>query len=146
MLTRSKIADEIKNGKYNNYLKRKSAVLFFPNTSIRTRVTFEKGIHLLGGQSILFPTKTLNKKEALTDVFGYLNNWADLIIVRHKNIDKIEEISAVSNVPVINAMTDTNHPCEIISDLYALSKIRKDFTKDKFLFCGTNGNIGYGAV
>lgn len=117
--------------------------MFFTNTSIRTRVTFEKGIYLLDGQTILFPTETLDKKEDLQDVFGYLNHWADLIIVRHKNINIIEKIARYSSVPVINAMTDVNHPCEILSDLYALSKIRRNFREDKFLFCGENGNIGY---
>lgn len=136
------IVDELQQGLHKDNLKGKTVVLFFPNSSIRTRVTFEKGIYLLGGHPILFPTETLDKKEALEDVCGYLNNWADLIIVRHKDIRVIEEIAKYSAVPVINAMTDVNHPCEIISDMYALSKIRKDFTKDGFLFCGKKGNIG----
>lgn len=137
------IADEISKGKYENLLKGKTVVMFFPNTSIRTRVTFEKGIYLLGGQTILFPTETLDKKEDLQDVFGYLNNWADLIIVRHKDIGVMEKIARYSSVPVINAMTDINHPCEILSDLYALFKIRANLKEDKFLFCGINGNIGH---
>lgn len=137
-----KIADEIEQRKYKEILKGKTIVLFFPNSSIRTRVTFEKGIHSLGGQAILFPTETLDKKENLKDVCGYLNNWADVIIVRHKDIKVIEKIAQYSTVPVINAMTDINHPCEVISDMYSLSKIRNDFIKDKFLFCGEKGNIG----
>jgi len=136
------IADEINVGRYDDFLKRKSVILFFPNTSIRTRVTFEKGIYLLGGQSILFPSETLDKKEDLRDVCGYLNNWADLIIVRYKDIQLIEKIAEFSRVPVINAMTDMNHPCEILSDLYSLSKIRNNFTNDRYLFCGKSGNIG----
>lgn len=136
------IADEINDGKYSSFLNGKSAVLFFPASSIRTRVTFEKGIHLLGGQPILFPTESLDKKEAIRDVCGYLNHWADILIVRHKDIHLIEMLAQYSKVPIINAMTDVNHPCEIISDLYALSKIRTDFTKDKYLFCGRSGNIG----
>lgn len=136
------IADEISKGKYDDLLKGKTAVMFFPNSSIRTRVTFEKGIYLLGGQSILFPTEALDKKEDLQDVIGYLNNWADLVIVRHKDFGVVEKIAGDSAAPVINAMTDVNHPCEMLSDLYALSKIRPDIKSDKFLFCGTNGNIG----
>ena len=136
------IVDEIQNGRFKNFLTEKSIVLFFPNTSLRTRVTFEKGIYLFGGQPILFPTETLDKKEKLEDVCGYLNNWADGIIVRHKNIDVVKELAQYSTIPVINAMTDWNHPCEIISDMYSLSKIRTDFTKDKYLFCGKSGNIG----
>lgn len=136
------IADKIQKGEFKNFLNGKSVVLFFPSSSLRTRVTFEKGIYLLGGQSILFPTETLDKKEKLEDVCGYLNNWADGIIVRHRNIDVVKKLAQYSTIPVINAMTDRNHPCEIISDMYSLSKIRVDFTKDKFLFCGKSGNIG----
>lgn len=80
------IAEEIQQGKFSHILQGKTVVMFFPNTSIRTRVTFEKGVYLLGGQTILFPTETLDKKEDLQDVFGYLNNWADLVIVRHKEM------------------------------------------------------------
>lgn len=136
------IADEIRQGKYKNILSGKSVILFFPNSSIRTRVSFEKGIFLLGGQTILFPTETLDKKEDLRDVCGYLNNWADMVIARHKDIAVLEKLGRFLTAPVINALTDINHPCEMISDMYALSKIRKDFTKDKYLFCGMTGNIG----
>ena len=69
------ITDEILEGHYQNLLQGKSVVLFFPESSIRTRVTFEKGIALLGGQPILFPSSALDKKEDLQDVIGYLNNW-----------------------------------------------------------------------
>lgn len=137
-----KIAEEIKNGKYTDFLKGKTVVMFFPNSSIRTRVTYEKGIYLLGGQSVLFPSDTLDKKENIKDVVGYLNNWADCIIVRHSNIELIEEMSKSSAVPIINAMTSVNHPCEILTDLYSLSKIRNDYLNAKYLFVGAKGNIG----
>lgn len=51
-------------------------------------------------------------------------------------------MSQYMKVPVINAMTDINHPCEMIADMYALSKIREDIRKDNYLFCGIDGNIG----
>lgn len=137
-----KLTDEVRQGKYQDFLKGKSAILFFPNSSIRTRVTFEKGIYLLGGQPILFSTENLDKKEDLRDVCGYLNHWADIVIARHKDIHLLEKMAEYLEVPVINAMTDVNHPCEMLTDMYALSKIRKDFTKDRFLFVGGKGNIG----
>lgn len=136
------MADEIGMGKYNGFFNGKSVILFFPATSIRTRVTFEKGIYLLGGQPIRFPSDTLDKKEELRDVFGYLNNWADMVIIRHKDIRLLEEAAKYAKVPVINAMTDQNHPCEILADLYSLSKIRENFIGDKYLFCGKCGNMG----
>ena len=134
--------EDVIEGKYADALKGKSVVLFFPSASIRTRVTFEKGIYLLGGQPILFPTETLDKKEDLRDVCGYLDNWADIIIARHKDIHVLEKLADYSKIPIINAMTDMNHPCEMLADMYALSQIREDFTKDKYLFCGKKGNIG----
>ena len=103
------ITDEILEGHYQNLLQGKSVVLFFPESSIRTRVTFEKGIALLGGQPILFPSSALDKKEDLRDVVGYLNSWADLLVVRHRNMAVLEKIAASASVPVINALTDKPH-------------------------------------
>lgn len=97
---------------------------------------------MLDGQAILFPSESLDKKEDLQDVIGYLNNWADAVIVRHSNIELLDRLAEYSQVPIINAMTSSNHPCEIISDMYSLSKIRDNFLTDNYLFCGTCGNIG----
>ena len=135
------IADSLQKGNYQNDLYNKTVVMFFPESSIRTRVTFEKGINLLGGQTILFPPETLEKKEDIKDVIGYLNNWADAIVVRHSNIDLLEKIAKYSKAPVINAMTDVNHPCEVLSDIYSFSKIRSGYLNDKYLFCGRKCNI-----
>lgn len=137
-----RIADDIQQGKYKNTFAGKTVVMFFPDSSIRTRVTFEKGVYLMGGQTVLFPPGSLDKKEDIRDVAGYLDNWADAIIVRHKDMKLLECMAEYSAAPVINAMTDTEHPCEILSDLYALSKIRDDITADKYLFVGADGNIG----
>ena len=79
------IADRLEKGEFRNFLSGKTVVMFFPESSIRTRVTFEKGVYLLGGQTILFPPGTLDKKEALVDVSGYLGNWADEQIYIHSN-------------------------------------------------------------
>lgn len=136
------IADELQSGKYKEFLKGKTVVMFFPDSSIRTRITFEKGIYLLGGQTILFPPSALDKKEKIEDVIGYLNNWTDGLIIRYKDISVIDEIARYAEFPVINAMTDVNHPCEMLADMYSLSKIRDDFTKDKYLFVGSRVNIG----
>jgi len=136
------LADEIKSGNHKNSLSGKSIVLFFPSSSIRTRVTFEKGIYLLSGQPILFPSDSLDKKELIEDVAGYLNNWADCIVIRHGDIDLIDRFSKHSKVPIINAMTKANHPCEVLSDLYAISKRRNDFMDLTYTFVGVNANIG----
>lgn len=123
-------------------LQGKTIVLFFPESSIRTRVTFEKGIQMLDGSTILFPPSALDKKEKMKDVIGYLENWVDAIVVRHSNFSLVEDMARCSKIPIINAMTSENHPCEIITDLYSLSKRYPDFLKKKFLFVGVKGNIG----
>ena len=134
-----KFADDVSQVKT---LEGKMVVLFFPESSIRTRVTFEKGIQELGGKTILFPPEALDKTEKLRDVIGYLENWVDAIVVRHGDVEVVKSMAKHAKIPVINAMTSENHPCEIIADLYALSKLHKDIEKKKFLFVGAKGNIG----
>lgn len=137
------LADKI-NADYGNTkpLKGKTIVLFFPESSIRTRVSFEKGIQMFGGNTILFPPTALDKREDIRDVIGYLENWADMVIVRHNDLSLLEYMAEHSHIPIVNAMTSVNHPCEILTDLYALSKKYTDFCQKEYLFIGEKGNIG----
>jgi ornithine carbamoyltransferase len=116
------------------------AVMFFPPTSLRTRTTFERGATLMGLQPIVFPDTTLDKPEALSDVAAYLDEWADVLVVRHHDLAVVEGLSAAHALPVVNAMTDRNHPCEVLSDLFALRQHR-DLEALRFLFVGADGNI-----
>lgn len=127
---------------YKGFLEGKTIVMFFPASSIRTRVSFEKGIYLLGGQSILFDPATLTKKEDIRDVCGYLQNWADAVVVRYPDISLLDTMANELDITVINALTDDNHPCEMMADLYALSKRRANYLQDEYLFVGADGNIG----
>ena len=137
------LADKIKEDEeMTRLLSGKTIVLFFPESSIRTRVSFEKGIQMMGGQTILFPRSSLDKKEDIKDVIGYLENWADMVIVRHSDLSLIEDMAKFSRIPIINAMTSENHPCEILTDLYSLSKKYADYTNMEYLFMGARGNIG----
>ena len=117
-----------------------SAVMFFPPTSLRTRVSFERGASLAGLQPIVLPSETLDKAELLEDVARYLESWADVLVVRHGDIAVLEQLAAASALPVVNAMTDVNHPCEVLSDLYAL-RGRRELRDQRFLFVGADGNI-----
>lgn len=138
-----RLADELTDGAGRiKPLEGKTVVLFFPQSSIRTRVTFEKGIQDLGGKTILFPPEALDKKEKLEDVMGYLENWVDAVVVRHSNIEVLKSMAEDTGLPVVNGMTSENHPCEILSDLYALSKRYQEIETKKFLFVGAKGNIG----
>ena len=72
----------------------------------------------------------MTKKEDIKDVIGYLENWADMVIVRHKDLSLIEYMAEYSHIPIINAMTAVNHPCEILTDLYSLSKKYVDYSEN----------------
>jgi len=137
------MADTLKKEpqRWTKLLDGRHFVLFFPETSLRTRVTFEKGITQLGGKISLFPPSTLDKKEALSDVIGYLENWVDGVIVRHSSQDKIEELAKLSNIPVINTMSATCHPCEILSDLYSFRALTPNYLELTYTFIGENANI-----
>ncbi|MBP1968523.1 ornithine carbamoyltransferase [Virgibacillus natechei] len=135
------LGDKLKSHNSGNNLNGKTFILFFPESSIRTRITFEKGIKDLGGECILFPPDTLDKREKLTDVIQYIENWADGVIVRHPDSSKIQELSRYTSIPIINAMTSDNHPCEILSDLYSISKIKEDYRDLVYTFVGGAGNI-----
>lgn len=135
------LADRLRGDKEQPLLAGKTFILFFPESSIRTRITFEKGIKNLGGECILFPPETLDKTEQLRDVVAYIANWADGIIVRHSNFAKIQQLCSHSNIPVINAMTSENHPCEILSDLYSIRNRRENYKELVYTFVGPAGNI-----
>ncbi|OBZ14420.1 ornithine carbamoyltransferase [Bacillus sp. FJAT-27264] len=135
------LTDQLRLEQPGDPLHGKTFALFFPETSLRTRITFEKGIYRLGGQSLLFPPETLDRPEALSDVIQYLQNWADGVIVRHASFSKLVELSAHASIPVINAMTADNHPCEILSDLYSIHTLRENYRDLVYTFVGPATNI-----
>jgi ornithine carbamoyltransferase len=140
-----RLADEIADAKHADALRGRSVVLFFPPTSLLTRTTFERAVYLLGGQPILFPSDTLDRSHkggTVRDAIGYLNNWSSAIAARYHDVGWFNSAINYAEVPIINAMTDDSHPCEILSDLYALSKLRGDWRSASYLFVGVNGNIG----
>ncbi len=137
------IADDLieNQEKYSKSLDGKHFVLFFPESSIRTRLTFEKGILTLGGTCSLFPPTALDKKEKTEDTVKYMTNWVDAIIVRHSNHEMVKEIAKHSSVPVINGMTSACHPCEILTDLYSLNKLYGNYKDLTYTFVGEDANI-----
>lgn len=118
-----------------------NAVMFFPPTSLRTRVAFEVGASRMGLHTVTFPPEALDKPEALKDVAGYLAQWVNIMVVRHSNIGVVESLAAANVLPVVNAMTSENHPCEVLADLFAISA-SADPLNLRYLFVGPDGNIG----
>lgn len=117
-----------------------AAAMFFPPSSLRTRFSFERGAFEMGIQSIVFPPETLDKDEDHSDIVRYLAQWADIAVIRHPKIDVLRGLAAPDVIPIVNAMTNDNHPCEVLSDLYALSLVA-DIARLRFLFIGGDGNI-----
>lgn len=68
------------------------------------------------------------------------HRWVDVLVVRHPDISVLDGLAGSNAIPVVNAMTSMNHPCEVLSDLYAISRTR-DPLRLRFLFVGTDGNI-----
>lgn len=116
------------------------AALFFTSTSVRTRLTFELGATRMGLAPVTFPPETLDKPEAPADVAAYLAQWADIVVVRHRDIGVLDALSVPDALPVVNAMTDVNHPCEVLSDLFTLARTADPFAL-RYLFVGADGNI-----
>ncbi|MGF7050617.1 ornithine carbamoyltransferase [Paenibacillus sp. DS2015] len=135
------MTDILKMKKHSKLLSEKTFVLFFPETSIRTRITFERGIKDLGGNCIVFPPESLDAREELQDRIQYLENWADGVVIRHSDYSKVLELSRYSSIPIINAMTTENHPCEVISDLYSIRSLKENYKDLVYTFVGPAGNI-----
>lgn len=135
------LAKDLKSHQSTGILNGKTFALFFPESSVRTRITFEKGVRDLGGNSILFPPQTLDKRETPRDVVQYIENWADGMVIRHPSFQKLQELSKYASIPIINAMTSYNHPCEILSDLFSISEEKRNYRDLVYTFVGGPGNI-----
>jgi ornithine carbamoyltransferase len=98
--------------------------VFFEKASTRTRVSFQVGIYQLGGNSIvLSPSETqLGRGEPVKDTARVLARYLDAIVVRTFQHAKIEEMASYADVPVVNALTDSSHPCQLLADLQTVAE------------------------
>ncbi len=139
------LADDLKRfqktGRPHRYLDGKTLTLLFEKPSLRTRLTFETGIFQLGGYSIFVETR-LGKRETVPDVARNLERWVDGVVARTFSHDHILELAANASVPVINALTDYLHPCQILADVQALREHKgKDLSSIKVAFVGDGNNV-----
>jgi ornithine carbamoyltransferase len=100
----------------------RTLAMLFQKPSLRTRVTFEAGMTQLGGHAVHLATSDvgLGTRESVTDVARNLDRWVDGIMVRTFGHAIAEEIAAAATIPVINALTDLEHPCQALADLFTL--------------------------
>jgi ornithine carbamoyltransferase len=105
-------------------LDRMSLGLVFEKASTRTRVSFQVGIHQLGGNSIMLsPAETqLGRGEPVKDTARVLSRYLDGLVVRTFQHAKLEEMASYASVPVVNALTDASHPCQVLADLLTIAE------------------------
>ena len=131
----------LKAGEIDWPLEGKTIAMIFEKPSLRTRLTFETGIFQLGGQA-LFVETTLGKRESVPDVARNLERWVDGIIARTYRHDHLIELAEHASVPVINALTELLHPCQILADAQALREHKgADFSSLKLAFVGDGNNV-----
>ena len=129
-------------GKSPPALKGRRVALMWGATGFRNRVAFELGIAELGGISVEVPGP-IDDREPLEDVARYLGNWFDAIVARTATHDQMLRLARSVRVPVINARTSFNHPCEILGDLAYIKERRGDLNGLRVAFIGEATNLGH---
>jgi ornithine carbamoyltransferase len=142
-----KLAQHLKakhrRGVVHPLLAHKSLAMIFEKPSLRTRVTFEAGMIQLGGHAIfLGPNEIqLGVRETPADCARSLSRWVDIITVRTFSQKTLEEIAQHASVPVINALTDESHPCQVLADCLTLIEHRGKLDGLKIVFVGDGNNM-----
>lgn len=138
------LADELKrklkSGETCQPLKGQTLAMIFEKPSLRTRLTFETGIFQLGGQGLFVETR-LGQRESVPDVARNLDRWVDGIMARTFSHDAVLQLAEYASVPVINALTDELHPCQILADAQTLREHKGDFDGRKVTFVGDGNNV-----
>ncbi len=128
---------------FQGQLRNKTAALIFEKQSLRTHVSFQVGIAQLGGQSVFLAPQNigLSTRESVKDIAEVLSCYNDLIIARTMKHETVEELALFARVPVINALTDLLHPCQILADAYTLHERGLLSPETKIVFIGDGNNI-----
>ncbi|MGE5216094.1 MAG: ornithine carbamoyltransferase [Chloroflexota bacterium] len=132
-----------KRGAAHRLLAGKSLAMLFEKPSLRTRVTFEVGIVQLGGHAVfLAPTEVqMGVRETPVDCARSLSRWVDLLVVRTFAQSTLEEMARFASVPVINALTDLYHPCQVLADCLTLQEHKGSLDRLKIAFVGDGNNM-----
>ncbi len=132
-----------KRGLAHELLAGKGLAMLFEKPSLRTRVTFEVGMNQLGGHVVfLAPTEVqLGVRETPADCARSLSRWVDLIVVRTFAQATLEEMARFASVPVINALTDLYHPCQVLADCMTLLEHKGKIEGLKIAFVGDGNNM-----
>ena len=126
-----------------NALQGKSVALLFEKPSLRTKVSFMVGIQELGGYSLyLGPDEVgLGSREPVSDVARVLSGYVDCIVARVNSHRSLEELAEHGTVPVVNALSDWEHPCQTMADLLTVAEHQGDLAGRKLAFIGDGNNV-----
>ncbi len=127
----------------SNPLGGKSVALLFDKPSLRTRVSFQVGIQQLGGYSVYMSDQEvgLGIREPVSDVARVLSGYVDCIVARVFSHERLEELASYATVPVINALSDWEHPCQILADLLTIQEHKGELSGLKLAYIGDGNNV-----
>lgn len=133
----------LKKGVYEPHLQHKVLAMIFEKPSLRTRFTFEVGVYQLGGYAVyLAPNDIgLGKRETIYDTAKNLERWADMIMIRTFDQKNVEELAKYASIPVINGLSDEEHPCQALTDLFTLEEKFGNVQGLNMTFIGDGNNI-----
>jgi ornithine carbamoyltransferase len=117
------LADQIKSGSWHEQpLAGRHVAMLFQKPSMRTRVSFEVGIHRLGGACVALGEQDvqIGYRETVGDAARVLDRYVDLIVARLRRHEDLLELAAAARVPVVNALTELEHPCQVLADLMTI--------------------------
>ena len=136
-------AIELKSGAESRALEGKSVALLFEKPSLRTKLSFWVGAEKLGGKPLYFSPEEvgLGKREPVSDVSKVLASMADMAVVRTFAQSTLDEFGENCEVPVINALTDEEHPCQALADVMTMLEIRGNLDDVRVAFIGDGNNV-----
>lgn len=134
---------EKQHGIAHELLKGKTLGMIFEKSSTRTRVSFEAGIYQLGGLGLFLSSKDtqLGRGEPIRDTARVLSRYVDGIMIRTFGQEIVEELAKYASVPVINALTDYAHPCQVLADLVTIKEHKGGFEGRKMCYIGDGNNM-----
>ncbi len=141
------LADQLKfqkkNGIPHPILKGQTLGMIFQKSSTRTRVSFEVGMHELGGQALFLSSRDLQigRGEPVQDTARVLSRYLDGIMIRTFKQEEVEDLAKYGSIPVVNALTDYCHPCQVLADLMTIREYKGRFAGLKACFIGDGNNM-----
>jgi ornithine carbamoyltransferase len=136
-------AKSYKNNKDIKLLKGKTLAMLFEKPSTRTRVSFEVGMKQLGGNTVVLDANTmqLGRGETVADTAKALSRYVDAIMIRTGNPQIIDDFVSSGSVPIINALTDMSHPCQIMADIMTFEEHRGPIKDKTIVWVGDGNNV-----